>query len=361
MKGKFAALTGAPRWVVLQLTEKCSLRCSMCYEWGQTGSYHQQAAAAELDYDVAEKVIAEVAPYQPYFGLFGGEPLLYPKLAAVLELMQRFGCAVDIPTNGLLLGKYADMLVETGPRRLWVSLDGPQAINDLQRGAGVFQRVTAGLAQLYEARQSRRREYPKLGVTFIVTPLNYRHVRPFFEELFANFHLDHISVEFQNYATLAEYQAYCQVLRQEFGVSAALLAAGMTQEPASFDALDCEELARQILAVKQLCAQRQVYFIAYPKTISAANYRAFFTANWRAMADWKVRCAFPWIYAEINARGNVTSCHTFYDLTLGNVYDHGLLEIWRSAAYERYRSYLRQALFPICTACSRYYSDPGKK
>jgi radical SAM protein with 4Fe4S-binding SPASM domain len=357
----FATLTGAPKWVVLQLTEKCSLRCSMCYEWGQKGSYHQQAAAAELDYGVAERVVAEVAPYRPYFGLFGGEPLLYPKVAAVLELMQRFGCGVDIPTNGLLLGKYADMLVETGPRRLWVSLDGPQAINDRQRGAGVFRRVTAGLAQLYEARQSRRCAYPKLGVTLIVTPLNYRHVRPFFEELLANFNLDHISIEFQNYATLAEYQAYCRVLRQEFEVGAAPLAAGVIQETAGFATIDCEELARQIMAVKQLCEQRQVYFIAYPKTISAANYRAFFTANWRGMADWKARCAFPWLYAEINARGNVTSCHTFYDLTLGNVYEHALLEIWRSAAYERYRSRLRQALFPTCTACSRYYSDPGKK
>ncbi len=357
----FATLTGAPKWVVLQLTEKCSLRCSMCYEWGQKGSYHRQATAAELDYGVVEKVVAEVAPHKPYFGLFGGEPLLYPKVAAVLELIQRYGCGVDIPTNGLLLGKYADMLVETEPRRLWVSLDGPQAINDVQRGAGVFQRVTTGLAQLYEARQSRRRAYPKLGVTLIVTPLNYRHVQPFFEELLANFQLDHISIEFQNYATLAEYQAYCRVLRQAFELDAAPIAAGLIHEPAGFDTLDCEELARQIMAVKHLCEQRQVYFIAYPKTISATNYRAFFTANWREMSDWKTRCAFPWLYAEINARGNVTSCHTFYDLTLGNVYQHTLLEIWRSAAYERYRSHLRQALFPTCTACSRYYSDPGKK
>jgi radical SAM protein with 4Fe4S-binding SPASM domain len=333
----------------------------MCYEWGQQGAYHQHSAVAELDYDVAERVIAEVAPYRPYFGLFGGEPLLYPRLAAVLELIQRCGCGVDIPTNGLLLGAHADMLVETGPRRLWVSLDGPQAINDRQRGAGVFRRVTAGLAQLYEARQSRRREYPKLGVTLIVTPLNHRHVQPFFEELLTNFRLDHISIEFQNYATPAEYRAYCQALRQDFAVGAAPVAAGVIHEPACFDAIDCEELARQILAVKHLCEQRQVYFIAYPKTISAANYRAFFTANWRAMADWKSRCAFPWIYAEVNARGNVTSCHTFYDLTLGNVYEQGLLEIWRSAAYEHYRSHLRRALFPTCTACSRYYSDPSKK
>lgn len=28
-----------PKWVVLQVIEKCNLRCKMCYEWGEYGSY----------------------------------------------------------------------------------------------------------------------------------------------------------------------------------------------------------------------------------------------------------------------------------------------------------------------------------
>ena len=28
-----------PRWIVFQLLEKCNLRCKMCYEWGESGSY----------------------------------------------------------------------------------------------------------------------------------------------------------------------------------------------------------------------------------------------------------------------------------------------------------------------------------
>jgi MoaA/NifB/PqqE/SkfB family radical SAM enzyme len=333
----------------------------MCYEWGRNGSYPLRTGTAELDFGILAKVISDLAPHQPYFGLFGGEPFLYPRVAEVLERIQSSGCSVDIPTNGLLLEEYAEMLVETGPRRLWISLDGPQVINDQQRGPGVFRRVTAGMAKLYELRQRRGRKLPRLGVTLIVTPLNHRYVEAFFVELLTQFQLDHISIEFQNYATSTEYQRYCQVLHEEFGVGAAPVAAGVIQEPAVFHDIDLDDLSRQILAIKQLCEQRQVYFIAYPKTISSASYRAFFTANWREMADWKNKCAFPWIYAEINACGGVTSCHTFYDLTLGNIYEQRILEIWRSAAYERYRNYLRRSLFPICTACSRYYSDPSKK
>ncbi len=357
----FDAFTSSPRWVVVQLTEKCNLRCTMCYEWGSSGSYRRRDAPAELDYEALAKIIADVSPYRPYFGLFGGEPLLYPRVGDVLELIHRSGCGVDIPTNGLLLEEQAEMLVETEPRRLWISLDGPQAINDRQRGRDVYRRVIAGIARLLNIRKARKHEFPKLGVTLIVTPLNYRYIEPIFADLLAQFHLDHISIEFQNYATPEEYEAYCQVLSQEFGVETAPVASGVVQDPVVFHEMDFVELERQIAAVKQLCNEQQVYFIAYPKTIWAANYRAFFSANWREMADWTTRCAFPWLYAEVNARGDVTSCHTFYDLTLGSIYEQSFLDIWRGPAYERYRNSLRRNLFPICTACSRYYSDPSKK
>ena len=200
-----------------------------------------------------------------------------------------------------------------------------------------------------------------MGVTLIVTPLNQGHIAAFFAALLAACPLDHVSIEFQNYATPEQYQGYADTLRWVFGVEGAPVAAGVVRDPVAFAEMDREGLARQVEAVRDLCAARGVYFIAYPKTISAANYRAYWSARWPEMVDYRTRCAFPWLYAEVGARGQVTSCHTFYDFSLGNVYEQGLLEIWRGPAYERYRSHLRRELFPLCTACSRYYSDPGKK
>ncbi len=71
----------------------------------------------------------------------------------------------------------------------------------------------------------------------------------------------------------------------------------------------------------------------------------------------KNRCSFPWISTEVSARGDVTSCHAFYDLTLGNVNQQSLGEIWRGRAYERYRGYLRRHLLPICQACCLFYNE----
>ena len=38
-----------PSWIVFQLLERCNLRCSMCYEWGDAGAYTERQALAELD------------------------------------------------------------------------------------------------------------------------------------------------------------------------------------------------------------------------------------------------------------------------------------------------------------------------
>ena len=79
------------------------------------------------------------------------------------------------------------------------------------------------------------------------------------------------------------------------------------------------------------------------------------------MTDWQNRCLFPWIYAEIAASGNVTVCHTFYDLVVGNVNKESLLDIWKSDTLKKIRSHVRKELFPVCTACSRFYADPDKR
>ena len=39
-----------PKWIVIQLEERCNLRCKMCYEWGDNGSYLGKEKLVSLDY-----------------------------------------------------------------------------------------------------------------------------------------------------------------------------------------------------------------------------------------------------------------------------------------------------------------------
>lgn len=349
------ASPAAPRCVVLQLVEACNLRCTMCYEWGETGAYHDMRTLAVLDRDVARRVIEATLPTKPYFELFGGEPLLYEGLWDVIRQIREGGCELAFPTNGTLLDRYADQLVELPPTRLWISLDGPQDVNDAQRGRGVYKRAMRGLDALVRARRARGVRQPEIGITCVVTVANHARLAELFLDALDLSEIDLISIDLQTYATEAQYRAYVRLLRQELGVPTAPHARAYVRDPASFDAIDRDALSRQIAQIRAACAERGIRFYSHPKTTTVENLDHYLRGAWTSMIDRKERCAIPWTYAEISARGDVTTCHTFYDAPLGNVYEQPLLEIWRGPRLAQLRTHLRTGLLPICTACCRYY------
>lgn len=346
-----------PRWVVFQLLEKCNLRCKMCYEWGKEGSYFEKKNLAQLDIEVVKKVIEECSPGRPYFELFGGEPLLYPQVDEVLAFIQHHECQVDIPTNGTLLERYADMLVEYEPRRIWVSIDGPEKINDLQRGEGVYKRAVAGIKKLYEVKESKGKKFPMLGVTMVVTPLNYRYIEELFLKDLNMDMLDWVSMEFQLYTTSTNCEQYAQVMNKEFGIPEVSCARGLLADTREFAGIDIKELISQVNNVRKYCRDKGIQVIGYPKTMEENNLYHFYSGQWDKMTDKRTRCSFPWLYMEISASGDVSPCHTFYDYTVGNVNRDSILDIWRGEEFEKFRNYTKKNLLPICTACSRYYSD----
>jgi radical SAM protein with 4Fe4S-binding SPASM domain len=331
----------------------------MCYEWGDTGAYHAHAKPASLELPLVLRRVEECLPAKPLFEFFGGEPLLYPGLFEVIARIRKGGCKVTFPTNGTLLETHAEQLVEAAPTRIWVSLDGPAQVNDYQRGVGVFDRACRGIDAINREKQANRSIYPQLGVAYIVTPYNCRHIEFFFLDAIDLSPLSYVSIELQSYATDAQVREYGHVLQEQFAVRTTPFAQAYVRDPAVFASIDVNSVMQQMQNVGRACADRRIVFYSQPRTLQADNLRHYFSAEWRAMADWKPRCGVPWVEAEISARGDVTTCHTFYDLPLGNIHDQSLLEIWRGARVRQVRSHLRKQLFSICPACSRYYGGAG--
>jgi radical SAM protein with 4Fe4S-binding SPASM domain len=353
---KLSDTLAAPSWVVLQLVEECNLRCAMCYEWGETGAYHDKPQLASLDLEVALRVVRECLPSRPYFELFGGEPLLHPGIWDVLRLIRDGGCEVAFPTNGTLIEEHVERLVDTQPSRVWISLDGPEAVNDAQRGNGVFKRAMRGLAALTAAKHRRGAKLPAVGITCVVTPANHRHIEELFFDAIDLDQIGFVSIELQSYATEEQHRRYATLLRDEFGVASAPYARAYVRDPVLFAAMDRDAITQQMKRVRAACAERGIRFFSQPKTLEVENLDRYLRGDWGAMVDARNRCGFPWTYAEVSARGDVTTCHTFYDLPIGNVYQQPLLEIWRGERLKRLQAHLRKELFPICTACCRYYA-----
>lgn len=355
----FGERLAAPSWVVFQLLEQCNLRCAMCYEWGVAGTYHAKDTLAMLDTDVVLRTVDECIPTRPVFEFFGGEPLLHPGIWDAIRRIRKGGSDISFSTNGTLLEAHAELLVETAPTHLWVSVDGPPEVNDAQRGRGVFLRAMAGIKAVTRERMARKSTFPRLGITYVVTVASAPHIEEFFRECTDLSALVSVSIELQRYATADQVRTYAADLAAEFGAPSPTHVHGYVHDPAEFSGIDFDSTARQISAVRNLCDKHGVEFFSQPGNHEAGNLRSFFTANWHAMTDRRSRCAVPWLYAEISARGDVTTCHTFYDLAIGNIYEQSLLDIWRGERLKRVQSFLRNGLFSICTACCRYYTGPA--
>ncbi len=130
-------------YYLLYTTERCNLRCAYCDPKDrrdirtQAAAYPFEALVAFLRQDPA-----------PHLQFYGGEPLLE------VDFIERVLAAVEprrvvIQTNGLLLERLSDAAL---PKIdvVTISLDGPQALTDGNRGAGVYDKALAQARALRE-------------------------------------------------------------------------------------------------------------------------------------------------------------------------------------------------------------------
>ena len=343
-----------PKWIVLQLLEACNLRCDMCYEWGKNGAYRNKTKLNSLEFDIVKKIIEQCAIAKPYYELFGGEPLLYNRIFDVIECIKKNGSRVDIATNGTLLEKHANELLESGITRIWVSLDGDKRINDLQRGIGTYDKAISGIKRILALREN---DIPKIGITTVVTPTNYFNIREFYLSFIKECRIDHVSFEFQNFATYECYSKYSKFLNENFNITETNSARGFVRDISDFDDIDCDKLACDMNDIKNFSQKSGIKFFNNPSTIDANNYRNYFKANWNDMLDKRNKCPFVYLHAEVSASGDVIMCHTLQDLNFGNVNKEDFLDIWNNKHCAKYRRLLRKEMMPMCIACSRYYTQ----
>ena len=353
-----------PRNVTLHLTENCNLRCKMCYFWGETGTSSNDLSGkkpAVMDFELAKKIISELSSVKPFYSLFGGEPLTYPYLEELIIRIKNTGSIVDTPTNGTLLAKNASMLVRTGFDSIRVSLDGPQDINDLQRGKGSYARAIKGIETLYDEREKAGKKKPTISLIYTITNDNYESLEKLFlDDLDLN-KIDWVTIQMQNFLTESMGKSYAKFLKAEFGISSDKYWKAMVRSPKDFANIDTEELSRQVKSVITKLGAMHKNYLLLPPTFSSVNIKAYLGAKWEEMTDIYRTCLSPLTSIDITALGGVAPCHIFYDLVLGNLNEKKISDIWNGDKFQKFRSYFSQYNFlPVCSGCCILYLS-GKK
>ena len=143
-------------FIQLHLTERCNLRCTHCYQSGNSSD--------ELSLTEIRSVIREVADmlgewsaaydvtFSSSFNITGGEPLLRQDIFQVLEELTKNRFDAYLLSNGTLIRRdTAELLAQLGVKGVQVSIEGPEGIHDVIRGKGNLKRSLSGIQCLLDA------------------------------------------------------------------------------------------------------------------------------------------------------------------------------------------------------------------
>jgi radical SAM protein with 4Fe4S-binding SPASM domain len=125
------------RYLELQLTDRCNLRCKHCY-LGETKK-------TDLPLSEALSALEEFEKIQGLRVLFsGGEPLLYPEISVLAKQLSRFAVRKVLLTNGTLL-RQENLSAWSCFDEIQFSLDGLKEGHETLRGPGTFRQTLQGI------------------------------------------------------------------------------------------------------------------------------------------------------------------------------------------------------------------------
>jgi sulfatase maturation enzyme AslB (radical SAM superfamily) len=130
------------RYLELQITDKCNLRCRHCYIGEGRGD--------ELPVEQVRNALSEFEEMQGLRVLItGGEPLLHSGFGEINRMLPDFFVRKVLFTNGFLVNRH--ILEGLNVDEIQVSIDGLQPAHDALRGSGSFTRAMSAVEASAEA------------------------------------------------------------------------------------------------------------------------------------------------------------------------------------------------------------------
>ena len=123
-----------PKALCLIISHDCNLQCGYCYADHGTFGGEKKLMGFKTAKESIDKLFGEKC--DNFILFFGGEPFInYPLMKDVVDYSNRNGLGISFTTitNGTIMSENIKEFIYKNFFALQISLDGPKAINDLQR------------------------------------------------------------------------------------------------------------------------------------------------------------------------------------------------------------------------------------
>jgi len=344
----FPDIAPLPLGYDLILTFRCNLRCSMCMQWGGRGwckDNKRYLEDKEMPLEVIEKMIVFPGVQDPFYILFGGEPLLYSGINRLIRILRDKKRFTYVCTNGTMLDTILENVKDNPYLVFMVALDGLEQENDFIRGKGVYRQVVNNIKKLKSIRPSNY-----TGLEFTVLPENVNSMYAFCKET-VKLGIDWIVFNLRWFVSAQEAKEYEEVIRSNFNITPSCHLGYLNDYPLSrelfmeqYKKIRSENWPIQISWMPPLSCRRDLdaYLGGYPGS-SAGKF-----------------CYKEWMRMDVLPTGEVTACKQFPDLIVGDLNKQSVEEVWNSDAYKKFRRLVAAGLLPVCGKCNALYLYDNK-
>ena len=334
----------------LALTNKCNLRCEIC--GSQKYLDQTETRRRHMAFHTVEAVAEAIFPFLVTVELNSqGDPMLYPEITGVLNLVAQHGCELKVQTNGTLFtDRIIDLLMrQHGEVNLSLDAVGPKF--DEVRQGGVWAKAEPGLKRFLAARDPQ-----KLSVGIYPT-VTRRTIGEAIGVLDWAAEHDVDTVVFHRYSPIQDSfeerpsEAETDRMRENL---AAWTARNENRVRVYFEGLclnSIEPKLRKSLFASGKHAFRAVYApLNYPIDTDQPGADRHFT------------CTAPNSYAEIGLDGQLAACCRSQESPIGYATSvESFADAWFGENYQRIRRSLARGAtgpypLPDCEGCMKFFA-----
>lgn len=316
-------VSGSPIHIQLEPTSYCNLSCRSC-------TYKEKVEnPRNLSFKDFKKIYDGIEPKK--LTLSGvGETFMNPEVFQMIRYAKDKGTSVNTASNGTLIFKLADKIIESGLDLLKISIDSDNKETYRKvREADYFDKVVEGVKKVITVRKEKGLQKPYVRFQFVIQKANYKEI-PGVVSLAHRLGVD--AVNFQ--------------ILELIGVEEKLdeLVGDMTYENLLGELKEADILANKFGMLTNL-------------NMIIAN----FPAHWKKYSSREgtpKNCQLPWFSTYVDIDGNLWPCcsfgFSFDEASMGNVFEDGIEGSWNSEKYRAFRESIKNdtVSYDLCRSCN---------
>jgi MoaA/NifB/PqqE/SkfB family radical SAM enzyme len=264
----------------------------------------------------------------------GGEVFIKKGIEEILEKSST-KYNISIASNGLLLKKHSDLIINNRIKSIGISLDGPPETHEhIRKHIGLFEKLQDGLSLINEHKLGNGNSYPIININAVILRDNYKtlpKIVPLVKMLGAN-------------------SLSLQIFDPSLGRSGLSLqeSSKLDQNPLDrIEKIDPESLQRSLEQVLK-AGQKHKVSIRFMPELTIDEIVRFYQGQFDSD---KWHCIFPWRTMRVSPYGDIYPC---LNLFIGNVRGEKFDHFLNNERYIKFRRMLKErTLFNACIGCCK--------